>query len=398
MTEIWTLRPNWRDSYSVTHAFKTDIIPSESGREQRRALRATPRKTVEFQVTADVNRFRALVRTLSTQQGAQILVPEVTRKASVTVVCGIGEQVFLIADRPTWLVDGISVLLVDGDAAELRTVIEATPTAVVFDEINTTFWSARTKVCWVLTARLLDNVQLSEPVAGVMDGQVVFMVEPGSEPVAETPAPDLIWNGREVFLERPNWGPGIDRTFARDVQQVDYGRGVVATYLPVDFGVGTRGASYIGQSAGQVQRLLDFFLRMQGCLGEFYAPTDEPDILLSTSAGGGATTLTIAGEDFAAAYGADRVHKAISVLMRDGQRFLRSVDTLVASSGSSLLHLTSGIPYAISAATVSAVCWAPVCRLASDEVTFEWLTDEVAQTRLIFQTLEALDPESPDDV
>lgn len=393
MTDVWPLRPNWKSSYSVTYAFLTNILTSRSGREQRRALRQTPRKSVQFGCTAAAARFRALVRTLSTKQGDLLVFPEVTQNVTTSALSAISAVNFLIGEVPAWLSEDEQVVLAYGDRAELRTVASTGSLAVTFVEANSVAWPAGTRVCRALFGRLNDSIRLRQVTAGVLDGRISFDVEPGSETAFYPPEASVTWNGREVFLEPSNWANAHDLTFTRDVQQVDYNRGVVTTYLPVAFGTQARAADFLGRSPENVARIVNFFLRMGGRQGEFYAPTDEPDMVLAQNAASGVTIVRMLGTDLAAAYADDAVHQAICVLMTDGRRFYRTVETLVMEGGNSKLTLGSALPYAITPATVANICWLPVMRLGSDELTIEWLSDQVAQARLIFQTLEALPAE-----
>ena len=49
---IVPVRHNWGSAYRVSLEFKTDIITSGNGREQRRAVRELPRHTID--ITADL--------------------------------------------------------------------------------------------------------------------------------------------------------------------------------------------------------------------------------------------------------------------------------------------------------------------------------------------------------
>ncbi|HLP67781.1 MAG TPA: hypothetical protein VK181_09705, partial [Rhizobium sp.] len=47
---LWPWTINWKDGLNIAEEFKTDIIEARSGREQRIAMRSTPRKTLEFSI------------------------------------------------------------------------------------------------------------------------------------------------------------------------------------------------------------------------------------------------------------------------------------------------------------------------------------------------------------
>lgn len=61
--------------YVVRREYKTEVLTARSGREQRRALRATPRKTVTFNTTLSPANGRTYLRDLVTAQGRELILP-----------------------------------------------------------------------------------------------------------------------------------------------------------------------------------------------------------------------------------------------------------------------------------------------------------------------------------
>ena len=47
---IWTFRPNWSGGVTERLEWLTDVLPSRVGAEQRRGLRLSPRRSLEFQL------------------------------------------------------------------------------------------------------------------------------------------------------------------------------------------------------------------------------------------------------------------------------------------------------------------------------------------------------------
>lgn len=70
---IFPLSPNWDSSYTVGYEFKTEILDSGNGKEQRRALRQMPRVSVDFGAIAMGDQRRALGRFMSKQNRPALL-------------------------------------------------------------------------------------------------------------------------------------------------------------------------------------------------------------------------------------------------------------------------------------------------------------------------------------
>ena len=73
------MTPNWKTPVQVTVSYRTDIVTSRSGKEQRRALRASPRRSLSFGVTVAGDDRREFVTLLTRQQAAPLTIADPTR-------------------------------------------------------------------------------------------------------------------------------------------------------------------------------------------------------------------------------------------------------------------------------------------------------------------------------
>lgn len=391
---VWPLRPNWRGSYRVTYEFLTEIITSRSGKEQRRAKRQTPRKTVEFLSTVADDRWRVLVQTFHALQGAPMLLAEIPQGVRLTADMGAGASAAQVAEIRDWISPGRKVMLVDGDRIRERTVDIVAGNTVTFDEATVNGWPAGARLCPALEGRLPPSVTVQQFLPRAGETTIPFSVDPGTELPRDPGLPVTVWNGREVFdVFKPNWASPRDLSFAREAQTLDYGRGRTRTFLPVAFGITTRSADYIATSVTEANALLAFFERHKGRRGEFYVPTDNADVILAAPSSSG--FLFVEGTDFAAAYDADPVAQALSFRMADGSRFYRKVVGVTPQAGQSRIQLDVAVPYQIGPQNVEVISWLPVLRNATDELTIEWLTDSAARVRFNFMSLPAATAELP---
>lgn len=387
---VWPLRPNWRDPYRLTYEFKTEILTSRSGKEQRRAQRTTPRKTVEFLVSAARERRIALRGLLNANQGPYVTLPEVTAGVRSTSAMGVSGNNFAVATIPYWAAAGATAVLIDGDRAELRTVSGAASGVITFAEPAVTPWPVHTRICPALSATLADSLNGSQLATNLEEITLTFEVDPGSERPRDPAEPEVMWNGREVFLARANWGDARDVSFTRDMRRVDFGKRVKIV-LPTSFPVTTRTADYIGHTPEEAQRYLDFFLRHKGRRGEFYCPSDSDDVRLAAPTGN--AFMFVDGVTFAAQYANDSVNRALSFRMKSGARFYRTVTAITVQGAQSRIQLGQALPSFTHPEDVEVISWLPVLRHASDNLTIEWLTDSVTKVRFNYLSLPANSPE-----
>lgn len=394
---LWPFLPNWREPYVVTYEFKSDVFTSRSGRESRRALRQEARKAIEFLVTARADALRAFNRLMATWQTRLIIVPEATRyAASVSPMAAEGD-VMIFESVPAWVRPGLNVVLVYGDAVELRIVDSVDGVEVTFQTVSGTAWPTGTRMHPGLRAYAANDLQATRQTNAVAEMKVRFDVNPGSEDAVDPGNPSDTFNERELFLLRPNWSGGVDITHNLPVEDVDYGIGLVAKFYPVAYASRLFRATFVQRNEADVDSIRQFFWRMRGQVGEFYMPTWEDDLPLKVQSDAGTNIMRVAGTDVARAYAEDPVHKAIMVALNDGTRIFKTITDIRivedVDGTDTLIEIEDTWASNIDPADVLMICWVYVCRLASDAVTVQWLTDKVAQTQLSIVTLEAQEPE-----
>ncbi len=322
-----TITPNWRQPVQVTVAFRTDIVTSRSGREQRRALRSTPRRTVAYTTTVGGDDRRRLVNLLAAQQ------------------------------------------------PDLLTLADPTRPGVL------------------LTGRLTASVTASHPVSRAAEADISFAVEPGSEQSNAGEAQLYVHAGREVFARRPNWANAVDAAFEWPVDQVDFAQGRIATFRPITQGWVTQQATFLGMTPETVAEIEQFFQRMKGRRGEFYMPTWTDDITLAAVAPVDSRALLAAGGT-----AIESREQAIAVRMHDGRWLFRSVTAKTHSGADTLISISQPWLFDLRPEDVAMICWMPLFRFASDEVTFEWPVDRAAQMQLSMRSLPVTPPERPTTV
>lgn len=391
---LFDFAPNWSKSVDVDLEFRTDIITTRSGREQRRALRRSGRKRFEFSVTVDRERFRSFTRLLKTAQNRDMTLGDPTRSVTIASTTAPGaESLTLNSAPPAWMTIGATIVIDAADRMEAATIKGINGSQISLVSGSTQSWPKGARVRPGLTGRLDDSISaknLTDNVAAVTIG---FRVEPGSEPYDGGDPGLLVHNGREVFPFNPNWARGVDNNFDWPVEEVDYGYGVVNTYRPVAFGSETRRATFVGIGRDETDGVRRFFERMRGRQGEFYLPSGQEDLLMAAPAIAGNNTLRIRGTDVADNFLNDPVHRSISLTLFGGAQILRTVTGMTGDDGESVLQLSQTWQSDISPSEVKRISWMTVTRMASDLLTTEWLTDSVTQIQMSMKTLPDDEPD-----
>ena len=393
-TVIWPFSPNWRQGVVDQREFRTDIAVTRSGKEQRRSLRSTPRRSLEFSCLIHGSRLREFVRFMDRQQNKDILMPDWVSYATLASdhPAGAGTAV-LVSTAPAWMLPGTEVLLFSEMRQERRIVQTVSGTSVTFTFAGEA-WSAGTKIYRALPGLLPLEVTAGMPTNQVLSVPVTFTVNVGALPQEPFPVAPISTSGFEVFTRTPNWGESVQSLFTFPISIVDYGRGRTQNYRPVDFGTTTRRGTFYGLSRSDADALVSTFYRAKGRRGEFFMPTGLPDMDLKITIAANNPLMRVEGREIFDAYAGEQVHRGVAVTLLNGQTYYRTVNgfTLITNGGATdtLLQLADGFPINISPADVLRISWMPRHRFGSDTIRISWLTDEIAEVPMAFVSLEAL--------
>jgi len=394
--------PAWPPSgrpFRVEHSFSTAVSVSRSGREQRVANRTRPRKQVTFQTILTGEGFRRLRDAMWSWQHLPFCTPEVTRKAVTETSLGPGALTVRMEGIPPWLLPDAQVVLVSGNNREIKAIesVDVSNREIEFKGASLAPFPAGSYLYPGLTGFLRTEQNIPRLTNNVASAEIQFDVQPLSEPIEELPEPDLVFNGREVFLRKPNWANTVEGVFVHDVEVLDYGRGPIVRAAPIDFGSENRRATYLSRNYEEAEAIRALFYRMRGRQGEFYVPSWENDIALNGVSAPTSSGLNVAGHEFADTYADSTVHKAMFVQFTDGTILLRRVMGIEKASDDtgpqSVLSVDSNWGRLLSPETVVMAGWLYACRFVSDILLVEWVTDSVANIQLNYMTLEDLPPE-----
>lgn len=132
--------------YKVRREYRTEVLTSRSGMEQRRALRATPRKTVEFQTTLSPTNARGFAREMVTAQGRELILP--ARPPIHDALTGFLTPEHRVAQR--WK-----------HAVDPTIVFEETPGSAVAESDGTALATFEGREVWTSKPNIFDQIDIT---------------------------------------------------------------------------------------------------------------------------------------------------------------------------------------------------------------------------------------------
>lgn len=392
--KVAPIEPNWSSDYTITYDFKTDMVSTRSGKEQRRALRSTPRKSLDFTGNPRGVSLREFEQVMASWQNNPVIMPEYPRFVQFTTELAAGLNEVVVDSVPSWLVEDSLVVLSHDGRYDTRNISVIDDHTIRFTGVGYADWPIGTKIHPGLSGRFAASISGTLLTNTVSSIRAAFDVTPASEPVVALPSAVQTFNGRELHMVKPNWGTAPTLVFEAIRDEIDFDRGLTDVFAPVPFQTRVMTYAYIGRSLTEAQAALDFFCRMKGQAREFYMPTWESDIQLGNTIPGGSTHLRVKGTSFATAYAESTVYKALTIFLWDGtihHRVVTGINTVDDLLGQdTIISVSEAFPESIEVDDVRMISWLPVWRLASDTLTVAWKTNSVAQYQMSMKILEDL--------
>ena len=93
----------------------------------------------------------------------------------------------------------------------------------------------------------------------------------------------------------------------------------------------------------------------------------------------------------------DTIYKDLIIFLEGGSYLMRRVQSIYevddTYGNDSIVQVTTAFPSTITPDMIRQICWMPLWRLASDSMTFSFVTDTVCQFAMTMKTLEYEDAE-----
>lgn len=369
----WTFVPNWQEPVVEQLRWLTDVLASPRGGEQRRSLRIAPRRSLQAQVLAD-GAERALLDLALAGWGRRVWAvpvwPDVQWLAAPLAAGSM--RIDCTVEGFDFRAGGLAMLRGDGAFDSEAVEIDALDAGgLTLKRATQASWPAGARLYPVRAARLAEMPQTQRLTDRLVQAQVQFeMAEASDWPPA---LPALTYRGRPVFALRPDESRDLTHGYERLVQQLDPGPSLPAVTDAAAGGFVLQQHRWM--LAGRTERSAWRAL-MYGLCGRaqsVWVPTHAQDLVLAAASAGSVLSVERAGY---ARFGVGTWgRRDIRIELVDGSALHRRITSASESGETETLVLDADLPASIEPAQVARISYMALCRLASDDVEIEHLTD-----------------------
>lgn len=290
---VWTIRPNWSGGVLERLEWLTDVLVSDTGAEQRRSVRPTPRRSFEYTVNPTKHERTRLDLFLHRLGVGEWLAPLWHDQAALLAPVAAKAVSLPIDNTYREYVDqGYALLYVSERRHAVVKITSQTANALVLAEPLAAAWPRGTKVYPLRRMFLRLDTQLAALTSRVGASQILFTVnEPNYFPEIMPEAP--LHQGAPIMVVEPNRIREINTTHTRLAFEQDGQTGLVERTDEGGraFAVQSHAWQVQGRQAQHAFRSMLYWLN--GRQRSVWLPTFNDDLMLARPAVAGAANASI---------------------------------------------------------------------------------------------------------
>lgn len=388
---VFPFRPNWTNGMIETLEWKSDVLRSFDGSEQRRALRIHPRRGFEYDFMAtkrDTQRLEALLWGWGYRDFA---LPVWTDGTALQLGVNVGDQGLLCDTTDlSFRAGDFVVLFKNSGEFEAVQVGSFDPGQIYLQFPLQTSWEAGTKIYPAVIAHLPSSTPLQRYTDSVLTGRVAFSTSADQTyAYLPTEAASVTYDGLEVVTVKPNWKDPIQNEFTRQLLVADTGVGPIGYYTSETYPRIVRPFQWFLTNRAEIRAFRAFLGRMRGQVKTCWVPSWHSDFTIIKRVEITDTSITVLGSEFSDLVGLDTNRNRLMIMLNDGTIYYRQILGTSLDAGNTVLGLSSNFGRVIEISEVKRIQFLLKCRLASDKVEIPWRTNRVATPQVTFTTVKA---------
>jgi hypothetical protein len=384
---------NWAAPVKEEITFSTEITTSESGREQRMAMRAECRRAMTYRFAFKDGERQKVETMLHKFQNRTILLPQWHMARTIMFAQAGTLNIIGRSEFPDFFQVGGDVIL-----SYLRRFFRAKIRAVIGDQIILTNpvardWPEGTKIVPAFPAMVSDSVDLSHQTSLVAESAMKFSMPPQTD-VQRLPfsLPRVTFtvekeggvDTREVVVRRANWATLPTSTFTWDYIKVENRSGPTRVLNTSERGAREFSATWVFTTDEDCQELLGMLNRLKGRHRACWMPSGQSDLRLNYFL---PSVLNVAANSFTRSDMLILPTTAVCIYLRDGTVRTARVKSVEGDGLAVGLVLDRAVAVGFDMPDVLKVSLMYRVRQSNDSATISWLTDKTGQLSAEFVTV-----------
>lgn len=367
--------------YTERLQFLTDVMPKESGKEQRIKLRKNPRQLFDWRVriddgTFDKGRMDTLLFDWQSRTWGVPIWHEATELSVAATAGDLTINVGTTADAD-YRVDELVMIYTDGENFDVQTIDSFTATTITLKNAILNSYAVGADVAPLRTANMKKQVGASRFRSADQELIASFRILDNDSDLADVTGWDT-YNSK-ILLDTCNVmrGQSLEESYLRDIIVMDGSVGLTSQDSPWDNGKRSTTLTLRANSRAEVWDLRQLMHYLGGRQVSFYVPTFGQDLISTTALATASQDLVITNVGYTQFVRERQPRNHIWVRLVDGTVLTREITGAVETS-STLETLTIDSPWGqdIALADIDRISYLEEVRFNSDTISIEYARGE----------------------
>lgn len=381
-------KPNWANPVRYSRKWQTNILTGLKGAEQRSALFTWPRRSLSYSIlTLDFSEISTLKRVLYKNLHNLLGFPFWQDRTALSSPANAGQKILNIQStiNRNFEVGGLCVLI-SGVSFEDGVIGSFSDHQIVLQSNLVHSWPLGTEVYPVMISRVQSSQEINmiTSLNGEMSIDGTEDYYGGIERHIGGDAAFPHYKGSPIFNCGPNWETKINYKLYHPYDRLMFlGKTFSMTHYD-ETAIGLK-ISYTESSRAAVQKILDFFDSRKGRWGNFWLPTWQNDMVITSPFSETDNVLSIRSMEYPA-YWLDGVMGSNIIIFWPDWSFACGK---IIDAAETTITLESQIGKSCSANQLRQLlsCFLLFSRFDQDEIATDYLTSEIGNIDLSYRAL-----------
>lgn len=384
----WTLTPDWADGVTERLAWLTDIQTSPTGVEQRRAIRLSPRRTLEARILAS-RRERALLDLTLYGWGARIFALPVWHDQQwLTADIAVGARhIPCDTTHRDFSERGLALLLgEDAFTYEIVEIVGLINAALTLARPTLQAWPAGSRLFPVRTGQLVQQPVPKRQTDQTWSVEVVFRLTEASDWPQHFPA--ILYRSLPVLDALPDETEELTAGYQRLVQELDNSAGLVHMTDTAQMAFPVQSYRWLLYGRADQAAFRSLLYALRGRQKIVWLPTHADDMRLMATVASDAMTIDIEYVGYTRFANGKPGRRDIRLSLLDGTALYRRIlSATEIGNDRERLVIDAPLGRLINPIEVSQISYLVLCRMDQDDIELlhETDSDGVAKVQTVFR-------------
>jgi hypothetical protein len=363
----WTYGPTWSESVTETLSWLTDVMTSQTGAEQRRARRLSPRRTLEFTAlltTDERRRFEQLVYLYAARVWA---LPIFCDRQPLRVALPAGGTEIPLTTAGYDIAPDSHLMLQRATQSELVKVAAVFDDRVELTQPTAFDYPVDANIFPVRAAQLAEMPKLTRLTDETLKSSVKFIINEHNPYPRDYPF--TVYRGHPVLDINSSWHEDLSNEYQRLVERIDNETGLIAIRDTAGRAFTVQEHHFVIFQRAENDAFRRLLYALRGRLKPVWLPSQNTDFIAVVDIDGTTIDVTDCGYEIAPG------RRDICIELAGGARIYRRIETVTdIDNGRQRLGL-DGAAFKLSLNMILKISLMTLARLNNDDIELAHVTD-----------------------